>query len=537
LHRDALFRHSIPSRQQQTDKSRIDSPVRYSRSSRLSVPCRAVPRRPFRLRCGGRQKDASVWLIGWHARPARHTRLSEANATVPTRSTTIEHATSPEAVQRKPRIPRSDRDTAPREPGGSSQEPPREAGNGTDPRRPPERCFGDGLGRGARPPQRCCVPAGDKRRCLARPRRGPSLSLSPGLSGFPWWLVAVQNVCATDDDDRRGRVGAGIRQRKGIPPAEADGARDRSRCYRQEGARTEHDSKPVRARRGREGGHRCKSPDEIHTGFTNQKIGSRNVVSGSRCPPPRTSRRRTRSAPTRRARSTAGRGASTTGTTVPKRSHREDPGGNGRRPHPVTSMPDNNGMVPAKEKSSRNDPSAFQRSFTVEEAGVWNECLDCKKRHRCGGHLPEVLFVDRSSPSTTALRGCRFAGRERWRRGRRIDPTRDVPFAAAGEGVVVASEESAGTTDPDGLERGRVGHGLCLRDVSTSCRGTPRRREEQRTKTHHHRNGSPVLGCGGWFVFCFGNCLEHKWQAVVGFFCELNVRPPIESESEEFSVV
>mmetsp|Transcript_20750 Transcript_20750/g.43453 ORF Transcript_20750/g.43453 Transcript_20750/m.43453 type:complete len:473 (+) Transcript_20750:441-1859(+) len=215
----------------------------------------------------------------------------------------------------------------------------------------------------------------------------------------------------------------------------------------------------------------------------------------------------------------------------------EDPGGNGRRPHPVTSMPDNNGMVPAKEKSSRNDPSAFQRSFTVEEAGVWNECLDCKKRHRCGGHLPEVLFVDRSSPSTTALRGCRFAGRERWRRGRRIDPTRDVPFAAAGEGVVVASEESAGTTDPDGLERGRVGHGLCLRDVSTSCRGTPRRREEQRTKTHHHRNGSPVLGCGGWFVFCFGNCLEHKWQAVVGFFCELNVRPPIESESEEFSVV
>lgn len=102
----------------------------------------------------------------------------------------------------------------------------------------------------------------------------------------------------------------------------------------------------------------------------------------------------------------------------------EDPGGNGKRPHPVTSMPDNNGMVPAKEKSSRNDPSAFQRSFTVEEAGVWNECLDCKKRHRCGGHLPEVLFVDRSSPSTTALRGCRFAGRERWRRGRRIDPIR-----------------------------------------------------------------------------------------------------------------
>lgn len=162
----------------------------------------------------------------------------------------------------------------------------------------------------------------------------PPLSLSPGLSGFPWWLVAVQNVCAADDDDRRGRVGAGIRQRKGIPPAEADGARDRSRCYRQEGARTEHDSKPVRARRGREGGHRCKSPDEIHTGFTNQKIGSRNVVSGSRCPPPRTSRRRTRSAPTRRARSTAGRGASTTGTTVPKRSHRRRPGRQRQAPAP-----------------------------------------------------------------------------------------------------------------------------------------------------------------------------------------------------------
>lgn len=144
-----------------------------------------------------------------------------------------------------------------------------------------------------------------------------------------------------------------------------------------------------------------------------------------------------------------------------------------------------------------------------------------------------ILTVYNGAPGVP-LRG---PGTIETRKTDRPDPTRDVPFAAAGEGVVVASEESAGTTDPDRLERGRVGHGLCLRDVSTSCRGTPRQREEQRTKTHHHRNGSPVLGCGGWFVFCFGNCLEHKWQAVVGFFCELNVRPPIESESEEFSVV
>eukprot|EP00534_Pseudo-nitzschia_fraudulenta_P004480 CAMPEP_0201136838 /NCGR_PEP_ID=MMETSP0850-20130426/55088_1 /ASSEMBLY_ACC=CAM_ASM_000622 /TAXON_ID=183588 /ORGANISM="Pseudo-nitzschia fraudulenta, Strain WWA7" /LENGTH=485 /DNA_ID=CAMNT_0047408163 /DNA_START=272 /DNA_END=1731 /DNA_ORIENTATION=- len=224
--------------------------------------------------------------------------------------------------------------------------------------------------RGGWSPSKTCV--------RARPRRGPSLSLSPGLSGFPWWLVAVQNVCAADDDDRRGRVGAGIRQRKGIPPAEADGGETGAAATGKKAPEPntipnqfEHDEAE---REDTDANPRTRSTPGSQT---------KRLARGTLCPARDAPRRGPLAGgPDPRQQDVPGRPLD--GERAPRArpcrnaATGEDPGGNGRRPHPVTSMPDNNGMVPAKEKSSRNDPSAFQRSFTVEEAGVWNDAWIAK---------------------------------------------------------------------------------------------------------------------------------------------------------------